>query len=173
MAEYLDILLLAGHVLLIVWLLVEILLRKEGTSDTRLAWITLIVLVPYIGAVVYMLCGGRWSGRRRQARQLTAHRRLPHHRREARELLANMQPTVPERFQPVFDIASAVGETDVLGGNALELFGHGDAFIERVMADINAAPGPIHLLPYIYLPDEVGVGGGRLECRPCLGRCAD
>ena len=156
MAEYLDILLLAGHVLLIVWLLVEILLRKEGTSDTRLAWITLIVLVPYIGAVVYMLFGGRWIGRRRQARQLTAHRRLPHHRREARELLANMQPTVPERFQPVFDIASAVGETDVLGGNALELFGHGDAFIERVMADINAATDTIHLLTYIYLPDEVG-----------------
>ena len=155
-SQFLEVLLFAGHVTLLIWLLVEILLRKEGTSDTRLAWITLIVLVPYMGAVVYVLFGGRWIGKKRQERHLGAHRHLPQFRREVREVLAKIQPSIPDRFQPIFDIAGAVGETDVLGGNALELFGHGPDFITRVIDDIEAATDSIHVLTYIFLPDDVG-----------------
>jgi len=156
MGDSLDLLLLTGHIVLLLWLLGEILLRKEGTSDTRLAWITLIVLVPYFGAVVYMLFGGRWIGRKRQERHLEAHRNLPQFRRETRSVLENIQPHIPDRFQPIFDIAGAVGGTDVLGGNDLQLFGHGSDFTTLLIADIDSATDSIHLLTYIFLPDDVG-----------------
>ncbi|MCH2135452.1 MAG: cardiolipin synthase [Phycisphaerales bacterium] len=152
----LELLLLAGHVLLVVWLLGEILLRQEGTSDTRLAWITLIMLLPYMGALAYMLFGGRWLGRRRRRLHAESHRRLPTFRRAAREILADIQPTVPDRLQPIFDIAGALSDTDLLGGNDLELLGRGEDFTNRAIADIEAAQETVHLLTYIFLPDDVG-----------------
>ena len=58
---------IALHVLLIVVLVSEILIRKRGTSDARLAWIVFIVLAPIAGAIAYLLFGGTWiSGIRRR-----------------------------------------------------------------------------------------------------------
>ncbi|MBT7352047.1 MAG: PLDc_N domain-containing protein, partial [Phycisphaerae bacterium] len=55
------------HIGLIVWLVCLILLRQCGTSDTRLAWIVLIVLAPFIGAVAYIFLGSaRVAGKRRR-----------------------------------------------------------------------------------------------------------
>ena len=151
-----ELLLMLCHIGIIVWLVGEILLRQEATSDTRLAWITLIVLLPLAGAVAYLLFGGRWISRKRRKQHLESHRRLPHFRRAAREVLADIQPTVPKRLQPIFDIAGAISDTDVLGGNDLQLFGRGEEFTDGALADIDAATETIHLLTYIFLPDEVG-----------------
>ena len=152
----LELLLMIGHIVIIVWLVGDILLRQEGTSDTRLAWITLIVLLPIAGAVVFMLFGGRWIGRKRKRHHQASHRRLPHFRRAAREVLADIQPNVPNRLQPIFDIAGAISDTDVLGGNDLQLYGRGEEFTQGALADIDAATDTVHLLTYIFLPDDVG-----------------
>ncbi|MCH2137841.1 MAG: cardiolipin synthase [Phycisphaerales bacterium] len=152
----LDLLLLAGHIGLIVWMLIEILLRKEGTSDTRLAWITLIVLVPYLGALVYMLFGGRWIGKRRRALHHAAHEHVDLMQRRVSAVLEEQQPSIPPQFRPIFDIASAVGDTDALGGNSLQLFGQGDGFAAQVVADITAATSSVHVLTYIFLDDDTG-----------------
>ena len=151
-----DLLLMLGHIAVIIWLVSDILLRREGTSDTRLAWITLLVLVPFIGAVLYMLFGGRWIGRSRQERHLEAHRRIPQFRKEARGMLAAIQPKVPYRFQPIFDVAGAISDTDLHAGNAVQLMGQGDGFANNAIADIDAAKNSVHLLTYIFLPDETG-----------------
>jgi cardiolipin synthase len=156
LADSIDVLLMIGHIVVIIWLGTDILLRREGTSDTRLAWIMLVVLVPFMGGIAYMLFGGRWIGRNRQERHLEAHRQLTPFRHEASAVLAAIQPKVPYRFQPIFDIAGAVSDTDLLGGNAVQLLGHGDDFSNAAIADIDAATQSVHLLTYIFLPDETG-----------------
>ena len=156
MSISLELALMIVHIVIIVWLVGDILLRQEGTSDTRLAWITLIVLLPLAGPVIFLLFGGRWISRKRRKQHLASHRRLPHFRRAARRVLADIQPSVPQRLQPIFDIAGAISDTDVVGGNDLQLFGRGEDFTDRALADIDAATDTVHLLTYIYLPDDVG-----------------
>ena len=46
--------------------LLHILLRKQGSSETRLTWIVLLILVPYLGALLYLLVGAPRFGRHRR-----------------------------------------------------------------------------------------------------------
>jgi cardiolipin synthase len=62
-------LLLTLHVLLIAGFGLRILLRRDMRPDVRLAWLMVIVLLPYVSCLLYYLFGevalGRVPGRRR------------------------------------------------------------------------------------------------------------
>ena len=62
-------LLLTLHVLLITGFGLRILLRRDMRPDVRLAWLMVIVLLPYVSCLLYYLFGevamGRVPGRRR------------------------------------------------------------------------------------------------------------
>jgi cardiolipin synthase len=67
-------LLLSLHVLLIGGFSLRILLRDELRPDVRMGWLTVMVLLPYAGCVLYYLFGEAALGRLGSDRQ---HRRYP------------------------------------------------------------------------------------------------
>ena len=152
---------LIAHIALILWLVTLILLRPRGTSDARLAWIVLIVLAPFVGAVAYMFLGApRFAGRRRR-QHASIHADVSGLRRGRAEALAQCVAKVPAPYDRVFTLAGAVSETDVIGGNELTLSRTPEQFADDFVADIEAATTTVHLLTYIYLDDAIGQRFGR------------
>ncbi|MDP7070927.1 MAG: cardiolipin synthase [Phycisphaerales bacterium] len=148
-------LVLIAHIGLVIWLVTVLLLRHQGTSDARLAWIVFIVLAPFVGALAYLFLGGsRFAGRRRRI-----HARVHAECAEGRSALVDLADThadIPSPYDRIFSLAGALSETDVCGGNALELCGTPEMFPEMLERDVNAAESSVHVLTYIYLDDETG-----------------
>ncbi|MEE2906965.1 MAG: cardiolipin synthase [Planctomycetota bacterium] len=137
-------------------LLMHILLRRRGTSETRLAWVVFIILVPYLGALIYLLVGGIYFGRARHHRHMALHSKLPHTERPSLSDLPGMEPQTPAPYRRVFTLAENLCPSDLLGGNQLDLEIDSAKFLEPLCRDIDAATRHIHLLTYIYLVDETG-----------------
>ncbi len=148
--------LLVAHIGLIVWFVTVILLRQCGMSDARLAWIVFIVLAPFVGALAYMFLGqARIAGRRRR-RHAHIHANYCTSRDEGTQYLRDSQTDIPAPYDRIFSLAGAVTETDVLGGNALDLIGGPEAFADRFEQAIDEARETVHILSYICLDDQVG-----------------
>lgn len=147
--------------LVIDWLIrivfgVRVILRRSPVGFT-LAWLMVILLVPILGAFIYLLLGERRLGTRRARR--TAELREPYNR-----WLDGLSTDFPVNEEGLKDNAlmlrrqarNATG-MPALPGNALELIDGADAFFDRLLADINAAKSSVHLEFYIWYP------GGRVN----------
>lgn len=153
------------HVGLIVWLVCLILLRQCGTSDTRLAWIVLIVLAPFIGAVAYIFLGGARVAGKRRRHHANIHAGYTMSREAPTKYLLASQADIPAPYDRIFSLAGAISESDVLGGNSIELVGGRDEFDDAFVQDIDQCTETVHVLTYIYLDDSVGQHVGQALIR--------
>jgi cardiolipin synthase len=157
-----------AHIGLIVWLVGLILLRKNGTSDTRLAWIVFIVLAPFLGAVAYLFLGGiRVAGKRRR-HHAYVHAEYAMSREASTSYLLASQTDIPAPYDRIFSLAGATCESDVVGGNSVELIGSRNEFEKRFILDIDQSTKTVHVLTYIYLDDDVGQHIGASLIRAAL-----
>ncbi len=54
-----------AHALIVVAITVRVIMRRPATG-VALAWLFLVALLPFVGALIYFLIGERRIGRRRQ-----------------------------------------------------------------------------------------------------------
>lgn len=133
----------------------RIILRRSSVGFT-LAWLAVVLLLPVLGAVIYLLLGERRLGTRRARR--IAELRAPYGRwleQLAADFPVNHTPGGPAgliRRQA----RGAVG-MPVLPGNTLELIADANQFLDRLLADIQGAASSVHLEFYIWQP------GGRVD----------
>ena len=161
-------LLLSLHVLLIGGFSLRILLRDELRPDVRMGWLTVMVLLPYAGCVLYYLFGEAALGRLGSDRQ---HRRYPgvaafarqhlHSPESAARLLASDADSaawaaIDAPWLGAFRYAASVNGFAVTTGNSAELMANGAEARARMLADMDAAQHEIHVLYYIWLADETG-----------------
>ena len=161
-------LLLSLHVLLIGGFSLRILLRDELRPDVRMGWLTVMVLLPYAGCVLYYLFGEAALGRLGSDRQ---HRRYPgvaafarqhlHSPESAARLLASDADSaawaaIDAPWLGAFRYAASVNGFAVTTGNSAELMVNGAEARARMLADMDAAQHEIHVLYYIWLADETG-----------------
>ncbi|MBG79482.1 MAG: cardiolipin synthase [Phycisphaerae bacterium] len=145
--------LIALDIVIFTLLMAHILLRRNGSSETRLAWIVFIILVPYIGALLYLLVGGAHFSIRRKHCDILE---MPGIERPDLADLPGMDINTPEPYRRVFTLAENLCPSDALGGHALELKTNSDSFLEPLCRDIEQATRHVHLLTYIYLTDQAG-----------------
>lgn len=135
---------------------VRVILRRSPVGFT-LAWLTVILLVPILGAVIYLLLGERRLGTRRARR--TEELREPYNNWLA-GLSADFpvdDSSLPDGARMLRSQARNATGMPALPGNALELLDGADAFFDRLLADLDAAQSSIHLEFYIWYP------GGRVQ----------
>jgi cardiolipin synthase len=143
-----------------------VLLRPDLSPDVRVAWLLVLLLLPYGGVVLYFLFGEVYLGRalaRQQKAVLRSMDRAVRARAEwahlwqspAANSQANSQAKYAQPWQAAFSYAASVHGFAPTVGNAAELLPEADARA-RLLADVNAAQQHIHLLYYIWLPDETG-----------------
>ena len=111
-----------GYLLPIIMLFIVPTNRKPSSAT---AWLLLIVLLPYLGLLIYLLIGNPKLPAYRRARQRTAtetdHRCVWRRRRAHPEAhpgeLALLDPPIPERYQPFVALNTHLGGLPAFAGN--------------------------------------------------------
>ncbi len=142
-----DLLLRAG-------LAVMIVLRSRGTPSVRLAWLLVVIIVPFGGGFAYLLLGGVRIGTRRMRRHRAAHEWL--RSRNAEETHAGRIPGAAAAR-----LIEQLGGEPLTGGNVLDVYSNSDEAATVLIADIDRAQHSCDVLFYIFLDDLIGVAVGQ------------
>lgn len=128
--------------------------RRRLTS--ALSWIALILLLPWLGPLLYLLLAEHRTTRRVRRRR----RREENHR--ARVLPSVQEPWLMEprvhgrRATSLAALSHRLGGFELLGGNRVEVLDGGPGVVDRLVEDIDAAREHVHLLFYIVEADGTG-----------------
>ncbi len=128
----------------------RILLRPNRDPASRIAWLVVVGAVPVAGILIYLLFGEVSIGRQRAKRMREVLARLPKAQDTGREA------PVPDRYGSLFQLGHSISGFRPVGGNSARLLPDSNATIDAMVADIDAASDHVHLLFYIWLPDNNG-----------------
>lgn len=148
--------LISLHILIQVVLTVRVLLRPHRDPASRIAWIVVIIALPVAGFVAYLLLGETNIGRKRVERMRYVLSTLPDLDETPGWDSPTLRPEIPKHHQPLFRVGRSINGFEPVGGNRAQLTADADAAIDAMVADIDAATDHVHLLTYIWLPDNTG-----------------
>ena len=144
------------HVMVQLGLLVRALLRPHREPASRVAWVVVILSFPVVGIAAYILFGETNLGRTRVARMQNILQGLP----DVNAASGGSDTALPEGVLPqyahLFQLGKTVNGFDPVGGNRARLMPDSNAAIAAIVDDIDAAREHVHLLFYIWLPDNNG-----------------
>ncbi len=146
------------HVLAQAAVILRVLLRPYRDPASRISWIVVVLSLPVIGMIGYLLLGETSIGRGRVARMKAALAALP-------EPLPPAEVAVPERHQALFRVGQSISGYAPVGGNQARLMADSAATVAAMIADIDAATRHVHVLFYIWLPDNNGSAVAGALCR--------
>jgi cardiolipin synthase A/B len=134
-------------------LMAPVILRRQFTPGASIAWLGIIFLHPYIGLGLYLLVGETRLG----ANAAKLHEEIVAKFRPPADP-ANTSPQfdLPVLYQPMMLQAQKIGRFRVVGGNSVQFITDSNQFIDRLVADIDAAKSHVHMLFYIFAPDASG-----------------
>jgi cardiolipin synthase len=153
LAPYGTVITVSLLVLVVLALIVRVLLRPHREPASRIAW---IIALPMLGILAYLLLGETNIGRRRVARMREVISQLPDVTDAAGADAANLQADVPQRYAHLFQVGKTINGFAPVGGNRARLMQDSNAAIASMVADIDAAKEHVHLMFYIWLPDNNG-----------------
>lgn len=141
--------------LLFLVMMLVILGRRLTTAET-LAWIAILYVRPEVGTVFWLILGDRRLGRTRVRlhRQVIQTMRTLSWRDAQRSFVT--RPKVEADAMPLVLQAERTAGMPIVGGNSVDLMHDNAAMIQRLVDDIDRARSHVHLLYYIYEPDETG-----------------
>ncbi len=154
---FLSTLLVFLHVFIVVGLIIRVLLRRHREPASRIAWIVVIVSLPGIGFLTYLLLGETNIGKSRVLRTRKIISLLPDIADTEGADAANIQVEVPQRYLHLSQVGKSINGFAALGGNHAELMKDSNSSIDSIVADIDAAKEHVHLVFYIWLPDNNGL----------------
>lgn len=124
------------------------------TPAAAKGWLLLIFFEPFVGLLTYLLIG-RAKLPRWQLQQLTE---LPKAMATVVERLHALprvsHPALSPPLSQAVMLAENLGQSPILGGNALEIVVAYDALFAELVADIDHAERHVHLLFYIFSDDS-------------------
>ncbi len=143
----------------------RILLRDDLTPSGRMAWFTIISVLPFFGAPVYFLFGEVDIGHHARARTDEIFNKLHAIARLAsgRGQLGYDAIRVPYQFG--FRYAASIHGFHPVAGNSAELMANSAMTRDRIIQDIDAATDHVHVLYYIWLADNTGTDVARALIR--------
>ena len=148
--------LIAFHILIQAGLITRILLRQHRNPASRIAWIVVVLALPVIGIVAYLLLGETNIGARRAERLRRILAAMPTMSETPGWDAPMLRAEVPEFYRSLFTVGRSISGFEPVGGNQGRLMADSDATIEAMVADIEAAREHVHVLFYIWLPDNNG-----------------
>jgi cardiolipin synthase A/B len=137
--------------------IVRVILRPHRDPASRIAWIVVIIVVPAIGILAYILLGETNIGRRRVTRLQAVLATMPDLSKAPGMNSPNVQPEIPEAYAHLFRLGQSVNGFEPVGGNSASLLPDSNAAIDSMVADIDASQEHVHLIFYIWLPDNNGL----------------
>jgi len=133
------------------------ILRPHRDPASRVAWVVVMAVLPFVGVLAYLLLGETNIGKRRVARMQAVLARLPAALATPGLQGPGWQARIPIHGPQIFAVAQSVNGFAPTGGNRGQLLPDSNASIAALVADIDAATRHVHLLFYIWLPDNNGL----------------
>ena len=131
-------------------------MRPHREPASRIAWVVVILSFSVLGFLAYILLGETNIGRRRVERMREVLSRLPDISDVACKDAANLHADVPQHYAHLFQVGKSVNGFAPVGGNRAHLMQDSNAAVAAIVADIDAATDHVHILFYIWLPDNNG-----------------
>lgn len=137
---------------LIVLGIIAIVVSENRNPVKSLAWVTVLLVVPAVGLVLYM-----FFGRNIQNKRIISRR----NRRKLKKLENISRPDSPRaRRSPAVEqaitLAASLQSSPFYEGNSVELFNNGADKFESLLKDISGAREFINLEYYIIADDRIG-----------------
>ncbi|MEZ5689765.1 MAG: cardiolipin synthase [Caenibius sp.] len=156
------------HVVMVLACALHILLRRHRQPESRMAWLTVLVALPYVGVLGYLLLGTTNIGHKRIARLHDTRKTLPLPRcaqgwDASENAIDDSQP-----YETLFRVGQSISGYVPVGGNRAELMADSDTTIARMVEDIDGARSTVHLLFYIWLNDTNGMRVADALCRAAV-----
>jgi len=137
--------------------MVRVLLRPNREASSRIAWIVVILALPVLGIIAYILLGETNIGRKRVARIRAVISGFPDVNLLAGADTTDLHGDIPKNYVHLFRAGKTVNGFDPVESNRAQLMTDSNDAIDSIVADIDAATSHVHLLFYIWLPDNNGL----------------
>ena len=137
-------------------LVLRVMLRRHREPMARVAWVAVIALLPIVGCIAYILFGEVNIGRAHIRRRQKVMQKITPLIEELAGDEKVLQPDIPPQYRHLFQAGKSISGFSPIGGNSGKLMADSDATIDAMVADIDAAKKRVHLLFYIWLPDNNG-----------------
>lgn len=132
--------------------LVAVVLSENRNPVKSLAWITVLLMVPVFGVVLYIFFGRSLKNTRMITRR---NRRRLRKRESFRSVDVTRLPLSTASRQQI-KMAKTITGSIYYPGNKVEIFTDGHAKFDALLADIENAHEYIHLQYYIFTDDNIG-----------------
>jgi cardiolipin synthase len=143
-----------GYLLPVIMLFIVPTNRKPSSAT---AWLLIIVLLPYLGLLIYLLIGNPKLPARRRAQQHTADGLITTAVKEARALPAAqalLDPPISERYMPFVALNTQLGGLPAFAGNSIELLTDYAGSLARITEEIERAQHFVHVEYFIIAQDD-------------------
>jgi len=118
----------------------NVLLQRRSPSGT-MAWLLVIVLIPYVGVPLYLILGGR---------------KLRNAAQKKRRLHLAAPTGVIDADHPIEHLLRSLGNPPASSGNRLDLCANGEAAYHALVKLIDDARHTLNITMFILHPDDVG-----------------
>ncbi len=147
---------IAFHFLAVLACGARVLLRPNRDPAARVAWLAILLALPFLGVIAYILLGETNIGRRQRERVDHVAATLPDPGEAPGWPGPVSEMSVPAPYDRLFTVGQQIGGYGPVGGNRGELMENSDTTVDRMVRDIDAALDHVHLMFYIWLPDTNG-----------------
>lgn len=133
--------------------IIAVVVSENRNPVKSLAWITVLLVVPVVGLVLYV-----FFGRNIQNKRIISRR----NRRKLRRLAAEAVPDRtrhdrrPSAIRQQMTLATSLCGSNYYEGNSVEIFDNGADKFRALLADIAAAKRSINMQYYIIVNDRIG-----------------
>lgn len=135
---------------------IRVIMRRAPVGYS-LAWLTIILVFPFIGAVIYLMFGELRLGRRRTDRANALHPAYRAWIDEQHRAYRDGSGGICDEFAPLSRLIEASLGIPAVPGNRVELMHDAESIFRAMIADIDASKRTCHLEFYIWEP------GGRAD----------
>lgn len=134
-------------------LLIIIIILSENRNPVKsLAWVTVLLLLPVVGLVLYIFFGRNIKNKRMISRR--NRRRL--RKREGRSAADPHQAGLSSAGIQLVTLGRSLVGAQFYSGNEVEIFADGQTKFDALEADLRAARHSINIQYYIFEDDKVG-----------------
>lgn len=140
------------HPILTLLVCARVLLRPHRDPASRIAWLVVVGVFPFVGIIAYLFFGEVRTGRRERREKREANQGS-----KLRPWSPEIDRLVPDRHRNLFRLGQSINGFHPVAGNTAALMLDSDAAIDAMVADIEAATRHVHISFYIWLPDGNGL----------------
>lgn len=142
-----------AHTLLMCGFIAWILsIKKESTS--AIAWSLLVILVPLVGAMLFVLFG--YQSVNRPLKRKMQHRVRFRAKSGSQALDKVEDAPAPLGYEGLAQLAERLSASSLCDGNRVELYYDGRSAFDAMFAAIEAARHHVHVLFFIFRNDQLG-----------------